>query len=128
MATCMYCGSQIPDGLKFCTNCGAALPVEAQAVQPVDAGYQQPVYQQQPYDQQSQQPYNQGQPAYGNPAPAANDSGSIGWGILGFIIPIVGIILYFVWRNTKPNSAKAAGLGAAISVVLAAIMRLTGIY
>ena len=45
-----------------------------------------------------------------NPVPTNNyqvyDSGSFGWALLGFFIPIVGIILYFCWNNTKPKSAK----------------------
>ena len=131
MATCMYCGSQIPDGLKFCTSCGAALPVEAPGVSsygdsaPAGAQqpYQQPSYQQ-PYQQpgyqqpNAQQPYTQAQPVYAQPAQQVNDSGSIGWGILGFIIPIVGLILFLVWRNTKPKCAKVAGIGALISVCI----------
>ncbi len=50
------------------------------------------------------------------------DSGSIGWGILGFCIPIVGLILFLVWSDTKPKSAKVSILGAAISFGLALIL------
>ena len=124
MKICEYCNSQIADDAKFCTNCGAALPVEAPMQQPVFDQAPQPVYEQpaqqpQPY----QQPYSQPQAQ-----PVVDDSGSIGWGILGFIIPIVGIVLFFVWRQTKPKSAKIALYGAVISIVLAAILRFTGVY
>lgn len=47
-----------------------------------------------------------------------NDKGGFLWGLLGFCIPIVGLILFLVWKGTKPNSAKAAGIGALVSVVL----------
>jgi len=47
---------------------------------------------------------------------AVDDNGGFGWGLLGFCLPIVGLILYLVWMNTKPNTAKAAGIGALISV------------
>ncbi|EJW89936.1 hypothetical protein EVA_21958, partial [gut metagenome] len=30
---------------------------------------------------------------------------------------IVGLVLFLVWKDTKPNSAKAAGIGALVSVV-----------
>ena len=61
---------------------------------------------------------------YGTPPqPAVNDSGSIGWGILGAFFPIVGIILYFVWRTNKPNSAKVAIIGAAIGVAVGILYR-----
>jgi len=44
------------------------------------------------------------------------DNGGFGWGLLGCCIPLVGLILYLVWKDTKPKSAKAAGRGALISV------------
>jgi hypothetical protein len=47
-----------------------------------------------------------------------NDNGGFGWGLLGFCFPIVGLILYLVWRQDKPNNAKAAGIGAIIGFVL----------
>lgn len=50
------------------------------------------------------------------------DSGSFGWGVLGFFIPLVGLILFLVWKQTKPKSAKAAGIGALISVILYVIL------
>ncbi len=46
------------------------------------------------------------------------DTGSIGWGILGFCIPIVGLILYLVWQKDKPLNAKNAGIGALIGFII----------
>ena len=42
------------------------------------------------------------------------DKCSIGWGVLGFFIPIVGLILYLVNRTKNPAMAKTAGIGALI--------------
>ena len=39
-------------------------------------------------------------------------SSNFGWSVLGFFIPIVGLILYLVWKETSPSKAKAAGYGA----------------
>ena len=47
---------------------------------------------------------------------SVQDNGGLGWGVLGCCIPIVGLILYLVWKDTKPKSAKSAGVGALISV------------
>ena len=44
------------------------------------------------------------------------DNGGLGWGILGCCIPIVGLILWLVWKDTKPKTAKALGIGALVSV------------
>lgn len=49
------------------------------------------------------------------------------WGIVGFIIPIIGIILYFVWKASKPMASKYAGWGAAISIALNALRIMIGI-
>lgn len=49
------------------------------------------------------------------------DGGGVGWGILGCCIPVVGLILWLVWKDTKPQTAKAAGIGALVSVGLAAL-------
>ncbi len=53
--------------------------------------------------------------------PTANDTGSIGWGLLGCCIPMVGLILFLVWKDTQPNNAKKAGMGALISVILGVV-------
>ena len=49
--------------------------------------------------------------------PAVVDNGGFGWGALGCCIPIVGLILFLVWKDTKPKSAKSAGIGAIVGVV-----------
>lgn len=49
------------------------------------------------------------------------DNGGFGWGLLGCCIPIAGLILFLVWKDTKPKTAKAAGIGALVSVILGVI-------
>ena len=49
------------------------------------------------------------------------DKGGFLWGLLGCCIPIVGLILFLVWKDTKPKTAKAAGIGALVCVVIAVI-------
>ena len=49
------------------------------------------------------------------------DSGSIGWAILGFLIPIVGLTLWLVWADEKPESAKMSGIGALASILLSIV-------
>ena len=48
--------------------------------------------------------------------PYVSDNGGIGWGLLGCCIPLAGLILFLVWKDTKPKTAKAAGIGALVSV------------
>ena len=96
---------------------------------------QQPAYAQQPsYPQQPtyQQPAYAQQPAYQQPAYSSgysqqsDDSGSFGWAVLGFFIPLVGLILWLVWKDTKPKSAKMAGIGALVGVGISLLWWLVG--
>ena len=48
--------------------------------------------------------------------PAVVDNGGFLWGLLGCCIPIVGLILYLVWQNERPRTARAVGIGALVSV------------
>ncbi len=50
------------------------------------------------------------------------DTGNIGWGFLGFFVPIVGLILYLLWKNDCPKNSKMAGKGALINVILSVII------
>lgn len=93
--------------MNFCTNCGSRLNPTGPCP---ECGVNPP----QPNQAQPQQSY-QGQ-SYQNPGPV--DNGSAGWGLLGFCIPIVGLVLYLVWKDTQPLNAKSAGTGALVSVLL----------
>lgn len=53
-----------------------------------------------------------------NNAAAPKDNGGFLWGLLGCCIPIVGLVLFLVWKDQKPKTAKAAGIGALVSVIL----------
>lgn len=57
-------------------------------------------------------------------APKANDSSSFGFALLGFCIPLVGLILYLVWKDSSPLKAKSAGKGALISVIISVVFYL----
>jgi len=92
MTYCQNCGTQIPDNAVACPACGT-------------------------YVQQGVPT----QPVYGT-QPSNDDTGSIGWGILGFLFPLVGLILFLVWKDDKPKSSKVAGKGALISVILSVVL------
>ncbi len=46
-----------------------------------------------------------------------DDTGGFGWSVLGFFIPLAGLILYLVWKTEKPKSSRAAGMGALVSMI-----------
>lgn len=93
MAYCSNCGNEINENATFCGNCGAA---QGQAQ---DYSYSQP--------QETK--------------PEVVDNGGFLWGLLGCCVPIVGLILFLVWKDTKPKTSKAAGIGALVSVIVAVV-------
>ena len=51
-----------------------------------------------------------------------DDSGSkVGWGILSFLIPLVGLILFCMWKNDRPQTAKVCGICALVSAILVVV-------
>ncbi len=48
----------------------------------------------------------------------AEEASTAAWAVLGFFIPIVGLILWLVWTDEYPKKAKSAGKGALISVIV----------
>ncbi|MDD2575001.1 MAG: zinc ribbon domain-containing protein [Acholeplasmataceae bacterium] len=98
MNYCNHCGEKVNPGQEFCFNCGSELKKQGEQSQQTGQYYQKPS------NSQSQ------------------DSGSPGWGILGFCIPLVGLILWIVWKDDRPRDAKSAGVGALISVLVTGLM------
>ena len=88
---CIHCGKEIDDDSNFCPHCGKYVATNG----PV--GTQQ---------------------MSGNVYRSSVDDDNIGWGVLGFFFPIVGLILYLVWKNTLPLRAKSCGKGAIVGVVV----------
>lgn len=109
MNYCPNCGSNVQPGANVCTECGAQVPKIKPQTPPPAQNYQAPSPNQ--------------DPQYSNPKTySANDPGGFGYGLLGFCIPIVGLILFLVWQDDKPNNAKAAGMGALTSVGLTILL------
>lgn len=117
---CTNCGSQCADDQKFCPSCGQSLSPASGSANGASTGAA-------PQANNNPQPaaYNpQPSPAPGNynfnnnmNTPGVVDSGGFGWGLLGCCIPIVGLILFLVWKDNKPCTAKAAGVGALVGVI-----------
>lgn len=46
------------------------------------------------------------------------EKSTIGWGILEFVIPIVGLIIFLSFKKSKTKVSKSVGIGALISTIL----------
>lgn len=80
--------------------------------------YQQPQGNQQYY----QQPY--GQQNYGPmpPMPPQEKKASVGLAILSYIIPLAGLIIFLVKKDSRPKTAKVCGICALVSVIINVIV------
>lgn len=114
MNYCMNCGREYDGAPGYCPECAATYqqPPYQQAPQ-----YQQPPYQQAPY----QQPPVQNVYVQAPYPPTEVDAPNIGFAILSFFFPIVGLILYIIWKDKTPLKAKSCGKGALISVIVNAV-------
>ncbi len=86
---CKNCGKEMEEGTTFCPNCGAA------------------------QSNDSPQPN-----AYASPATHPMDAKSGGFAFLCFLFPVVGLILYLVWKDSMPLRASSCGKGAIVGVIV----------
>ena len=93
MKYCTYCGSGIDDTASFCPNCGA----KAGTSESFEATFDSTT---------------------ANNAPEKDHTENIGILILSLFVPIVGLVFYLMWNETKPGMANSALKGLLISIIL----------
>ena len=55
-------------------------------------------------------------------APSYNDAPSGGFAVLCFFFPVIGLILYIIWRDTMPMRARSCGKGAITGVIVEVVL------
>ena len=68
-------------------------------------------------------------PGYANPPvyypmmpPRPPDAKSTGFAVLGFFVPVAGLVLWLVWKDETPLKASSAGKGALAGVITSAAL------
>lgn len=83
----------------YCKNCGCSLPDDATKCENCGAvlsyGFEA-----------------------GKTNPVKEEKGSVLLGILGFMFPLIGLILYLAMMHSEPKKAKSAGKGALIAFII----------
>ena len=87
---CPGCGQELGPNDLFCANCGCKRPDSVSQTGSSSAG----------------------QAGHDADAPSG------GMTALGFFFPVVGLILYLIWKDQTPLKAKSAGKGALIGVIV----------
>ena len=52
---------------------------------------------------------------------AEEDKPNTGFALLGFFFPVVGLVLYLIWKSTTPLKAKSCGKGALIGFIVGVV-------
>lgn len=125
---CQNCGTNNPEGTRFCSGCGAKLEAPVQPAQPVQNARppQAPVYQQQPFA---------AAPADPNAVPMKTAEWF--WMMLVLALPIAGFICTLVWafgsnvNLNRKNFCRATLMwmlvGVAISIIVVIICAALGV-
>ncbi len=89
MDYCTYCGARLDAGVSFCPNCGARVEKTDGFTksEPVDSVFT-------------------GGSTYS--APRKDYSASKGVAVLSFIFPLIGLIMWLMWKDEKPGKATSA--------------------
>ena len=80
--------------------------------------YQPPTGQNQPYNTLPQQQQNAYQGYAASPNAAVPDKAKVGLVILSFLLPLIGLILFFSKRKKTPKAAKSYVIAAVIGMVM----------
>jgi hypothetical protein len=51
-----------------------------------------------------------------------NDAPNTGFAVLGFFVPVVGLVLYLINKDKSPKKAKSAGKGALAGVITSVVL------
>lgn len=104
---CPNCGKFI-EKVKYCPYCGAELAQYTTNSEEVVKDYYEPIQ-----DANTQYTtYNQ----VNN-----DDAPSFLWALLGFFVPIAGLILYIVWHKESPLKAKSCLKGFIANIIVGII-------
>lgn len=55
------------------------------------------------------------------------DEPSFLWGVVGFLIPLLGVILYIIWHESYPSRSASIIKGCLLSIVLGVISTIIGV-
>ena len=99
---CNTCGEKVREDAVYCPNCG---------FKPTDKKHEVIKVEDSEETKDKKTVYK----------PPVDGSIAFLWGLIGYFIPIIGLILFIVWKENRPKDSKAAGIGALIRVILITI-------
>ncbi len=120
MRFCSDCGANLPDDALFCMSCGAPVPEKVKQAAPEQPAYVNIDPVQPNYPPQFPQ-YPNAQPATENVDPYPITVTHRGFWWLGFLVPVLGLVLHIVWKRPKPRLSRSIGKGALVGVIVQSV-------
>ena len=121
---CRNCGQELNENDRVCPACGTPVVKNESVNEEQNTASEKATAQGAPHTGQRTYEYNADKTASqstynysGADYQPSSDTGSAGWGILGCCLPLIGLILFLVWKDSKPLSAKKAGIGALVGFI-----------
>ncbi len=96
--TCNFCGSVVKDDAIYCPNCGEKPNTKKKNT-----------VKEKKHEENKEEKVSE---------TTTNSDYSFLWGILGYFVPIAGLVLFIIWKDSKPKDSKAAGIGALVRACL----------
>lgn len=142
---CTNCGAPIEEGMITCMSCGSSILDEPSVAEEINEEVvaEETVAEEntqstgetrycskcgRPVDKDAVVCVHCGCAVNGGNASDEQDSDNVGWGFLGFFVPIAGFILWLMWKDRMPKKARKLGIGALISVCLGAVGGITSFF
>ncbi len=89
MAYCSECGKKLPENAVLCPYCATAVPKGEES------------------------PKNR----WNYKEETSENHSHMFFGLISLFVPIVGLIIYVMWKEERPKDAKWAGIGAILGVI-----------
>lgn len=124
---CPKCGASLAPDAAFCGICGSKLEPVVSISYPEESAEMPVMNTPQTAVNNPQTSVNTPQPvagSYQTETDSSQDKPSMGFNILGFLIPLVGLVLYLVWKNEYPLKAKSVGNAALFGVLFNVVVRI----
>lgn len=119
---CKNCGKELSDSAVYCTRCGVnqhlSLSEQDTTSKTVDISEPPP-----PAPPAPAQTKN---PIAATPGSKEKDGPSFLFGLLSFFQPIIGLVLFLVWKDTLPLRARSCGIAALVSVIISFVIGIIG--
>lgn len=116
---CRECGKMVQDGNKFCIGCGAKI---------IPISIKNNTHNVVKTNQTSQNTGYSRINNYNNNYKISKDKNSIGFNILAFLVPLVGLILYIIMKDDTPKKAKGIGISALVGYIISFIFAMVYLF